>query len=296
MDDDIGIQFVEANGLNFEVHTCGDGDRLALLLHGFPEQAYSWRHQMPLLSRLGYTVWAPNLRGYGRSSRPAHVQDYLMGRLLADVAGLIDAADKRSTLLVGHDWGGMLAWMFALQRLRPLERLIVMAMPHPLLFARGLRHGSQLRRSWYILAFQLPWLPEKVLGMRGGRVLGGLLRRAAVDKGRFPDELLEIYRKAARQPGAITAMLNYYRANFGWFRGRHGAEHNRALAARLGTPTLMLWVEEDVAFSNELVLGTETLVDDLTLHALPGVGHFLQQEAPETVNALMEDWLRGGTG
>lgn len=291
MDDEIRTQFVEANGLRFEVLACGNGGKLALLLHGFPEQAYSWRHQLPLLARLGYTAWAPNLRGYGRSSRPTRVQDYLMGRLLADVAGLIDAAQKESTLLIGHDWGGMLAWMFALQALRPLDRLVVMSMPHPLLFARGLRHWPQLRKSWYILAFQIPWLPEKLLAMRGGRPLGDLLRRAAVDKRRFPDELLRVYREAARQPGAITAMLNYYRANFGWFRGRRRVEENRSLAEKLSTPTLLLWAEEDVAFRNELVHGTEALVSDLTLRTLPGVGHFIQQEAPETVNTEIEQWL-----
>src|SRR5271157_940421 len=103
-------EFIRANGLTFEVTTCGNGDRLALCLHGFPECAFSWRAQLPLLARLGFTVWAPNLRGYGQSSRPRRVSAYAMQNLVADVAGLMDTAGKRSTVLIGHDWGGAIAW------------------------------------------------------------------------------------------------------------------------------------------------------------------------------------------
>src|SRR5947209_15738221 len=120
----VRTEFHRANGLTFEVDVCGDGPRLALCLHGFPECAYSWRYQLPFLARLGYTAWAPNLRGYGHSSRPPRVADYALDCLLADVAGLIDAAGKRSTLLIGHDWGGAVAWFFALRQLRPLQGLI----------------------------------------------------------------------------------------------------------------------------------------------------------------------------
>src|SRR5437016_14244608 len=114
----IQTRFVQANGLCFEVDQCGEGDKLALCLHGFPECSFSWRYQLPLLARLGYTAWAPNLRGYGRSSRPPHVRDYALPCLLADIAGLIEAAGKHSTLLIGHDWGGLIGWHFALQALR----------------------------------------------------------------------------------------------------------------------------------------------------------------------------------
>jgi pimeloyl-ACP methyl ester carboxylesterase len=155
--------FVEANGLRFEVDTCGEGDRLALCLHGFPEAAYSWRRQLPLLAELGYRVWAPNQRGYGRTSRPPHVDDYRTGRLVADIAGLIDVSGARSVTLIGHDWGAAVAWLFATDRVRPLERLVIMNVPHPALFARCLRTFAQARRSWYMFFFQLPKLPELAL-------------------------------------------------------------------------------------------------------------------------------------
>src|SRR5258705_2946844 len=121
--DAIQYQIVRANGIDFNVAMAGSGERLALCLHGFPESSFSWRHQMPLLARLGYRVWAPDLRGYGESERPPRVQDYAIEKLMEDVGGLIDAAGARSTLLLAHDWGGSIAWYFALRRVRSLDRL-----------------------------------------------------------------------------------------------------------------------------------------------------------------------------
>jgi pimeloyl-ACP methyl ester carboxylesterase len=281
---------VTANGLEFEVATCGDGPRFALCLHGFPECSYSWRHQMPLLAEKGYTVWAPDLRGYGGSDRPGRVREYRMRNLIDDVAGLIDAAGAKETLLVGHDWGGAIAWIFALAGIRPLERFIVMNLPHPRLFRRGLRTWKQLRRSWYIFFFQLPWLPERVLGANGARRVSGMIRGSAAIKDRFPGEVLEVYRKNAAQPGALPAMLAYYRAYI-----RYGVDKDLARAAsrKLETPTLMIWGEEDTALGRELTIGTEELVSDLTLRYLPGVSHWVQQEAPEIVNTMIDAWLDG---
>ena len=191
----IQSRFVEANGLSFEVDQCGNGDKLALCLHGFPECSYSWRHQLPLLAQLGYTAWAPNLRGYGRSSRPSRVEDYAMPNLLADVAGLIDAAGKHSTVLVGHDWGAAIGWQFVLQSIRAVERLIVLNMPHPALFLKRLFRYPQILRSWYIFFFQIPWLPEWMFRLRGAKAIGAVFRDMAVDKSRFPDEVLDVYRR-----------------------------------------------------------------------------------------------------
>ena len=203
---------VPANGLEFEIAACGSGPRFALLLHGFPECNHSWRYQLPLLAEMGYTAWAPNLRGYGGTSRPKKIGDYRMRHLVDDIAGLIDAAGAERTLLVGHDWGGAIAWVFALAGIRPLERFIVMNLPHPLRFRQGLRTIAQLRRSWYVFFFQVPWLPELFLGANGARRVSGIIRGSAARKERFPSEDLEVYRRNAAQPGAIEAMLAYYRA------------------------------------------------------------------------------------
>ena len=292
-DSAITTRFVDANGLRFEIHECGAGDRLALCLHGFPEHAHAWRHQLPLLARLGYRAWAPCLRGYGRSSRPSRVEDYRMDRLTADVVGLIDAADARSTMLVGHDWGGAIAWATAIGRLRPLDRLIIMNIPHPALFFESLFRWPQVRRSWYIFAFQLPVVPELLLRRRGARAIARTILRMAVDKTRFPAEVLEVYRRQALAPGALTAMINYYRANRALFRQTRAGDPQRALTRTIEVPTLMIWGEADTALGKELTYGTERLVTDLTVRYLPGVSHWVQQEAPELVNELIETWLTG---
>ena len=287
----IKTEFISANGLTFEVDTCGSGPKLALCLHGFPESAYSWRYQLPLLSQLGYQAWAPNLRGYGRSSRPKEVEAYDLDRLVEDVAKLIDASGCTSTMLVAHDWGGAIAWMFALQKVRPLERLIVMNLPHPLLFYRGARKFPQYLKSWYILYFQIPWLPEWMLGVNNAYLLGAILQTSAMDKRCFSDDVLQVYRLSAQPPGALTAMINYYRANFYRFIKPLSPELETILEAPLEIPTLMIWGEDDVALSKFLTYGTELLVTDFTLHYLPGVSHWVQQEAPEQVNTLIKNWL-----
>jgi pimeloyl-ACP methyl ester carboxylesterase len=285
---EIKYEDIRANGLRFRVATCGEGNRLILLLHGFPELAYSWRHQMPALARLGYRVWAPDLRGYGGSDRPAKLRDYAIEALMADVAGLIDAAGAREVTLGGHDWGAVIAWFFASRRPRPIDRLVIMNVPHPQLFRDNMT-GRQLVRSLYALFFQIPWLPEKLLGMRGARLIGQAFLGSAVHKERFPDEVLEVYRAAARQPGALKAMLNYYRAI-----SRGGARRQLKLGFPvIEVPTLMIWGEQDVALGKELTVGTERFVSDLTLRYLPDASHWVQQDAPDTVNAMLEAWLTG---
>jgi epoxide hydrolase 4 len=281
-------EFVAANRLRFHVATCGAGERLALCLHGFPECWYSWRHQLPLLARLGYRAWAPDLRGYGESDRPARCQDYAIETLMADVAGLIDASGARSTLLLAHDWGGVIAWYVAMRKLRPLARLVVMNLPHPAVMERALRGWRQLARSWYVFLFQLPWVPEALFRARNCRAIGDAFRNMAVDKSRFPDAVLQVYRDNAARPGALTAMLNYYRA---FVRGGGGRRQRRLGYPVIDTPTLMIWGEHDIALGKETTYGTEQFVANLTVRYLPHASHWVQQEAPETVNAMLEAWL-----
>ena len=293
MQHEIKTKTVEANGLTFQVDTCGNGDKFAVCLHGYPESSFSWRYQLPLLARLGYTAWAPNLRGYAGSSRPPKKSDYRIDHLTADVAGLIDASGAASTLLIGHDWGGVIAWIFALQKIRPLDRFIAMNFPHPRLYRDRIARWPQITRSWYVFLFQLPWFPEFMMGSRGARTIRQTFYATAVDKSRFPEEVLDVYRKNALIPGALTAMINYYRANWGIRKGGLFAEQRQAIESVLETPTLMIWGEKDIALGRHLTYGTEKLVKDLTLRYLPDVSHWVQQEAPETVNAMIEAWLTG---
>jgi pimeloyl-ACP methyl ester carboxylesterase len=295
MNDEIRTTFIDAGELRFEVQQCGDPSarELALCLHGFPEHAYSWRMQLPHLAALGKLAWAPNLRGYGRSSRPRGARRYALELLVEDVCRLIDAADCDSVTLIGHDWGGVLAWMVALTEARPIDRLVVMNIPHPAIMRETLRwpfrSPRQLLRSWYALFFQIPWLPERLLTLRGARLVGEAFRGAAIDKSRFPDEVTDFYRKQALEPGAATAMINWYR----------GIRHSKLVPGDAGqldvidVPTLMIWGEADVALGVELTYGTEERVRDLTIRYLPDVSHWVQQEAPEVVNELLEAWLKG---
>ena len=278
---------VKANGIQFRVAEIGSGDRLALCLHGFPECWYSWRHQMPLLARLGYRVWAPDLRGYGGSDKPAGVAAYAIETLMDDVAGLIDAAGPRETLLLAHDWGGIVAWQLATRKLRPLDRLVCMNIPHLGAALAGSSWRQRLR-SWYMLFFQLPRLPERMLTADDGRRVGEMLRRSARVPAAFDDGDVEVYRRNVLVPGAATAMINYYRALV------RGGGFRRQIALgfpQIETPTLLLWGTEDIALGVELTRATPRFVPDLTLRLLPGIGHWVQQEAPETVNAMLEAWL-----
>lgn len=286
----IETRFVDANGLRFEVDQCGNGTTLALCLHGFPEHSFSWRHQLPLLAELGFTAWAPNLRGYGLSSRPDGVDAYSLENLVADVAGLIDASGCERTVLIAHDWGALIAWEFSMRKVRPLERLVICNVPHPVPAQRALRGIAQLRKSWYVFFFQLPRLPELMLGRDEARAVGEAIRRSAVDASRFPDQVVEVYARNAAQPGALTAMINYYRA---LVRGGGARRQRERGFPVIETPTLLLWGEEDVALTKETTYGTSEVVRDLTVRYLPRVSHWVQQDAPEAVNAMLAAFLKG---
>jgi len=284
----IQTRTVCANGFAFAVDEAGKGDRLALCLHGFPESRFSWRHQLPLLAKLGYRAWAPDLRGYGETEpKPRAVADYLIDRLMEDVAALIDASGAKSVTLIGHDWGAGLAWTFATNRVRPLERLAIMNVPHPGVMFASLRGGNwaQLRRSWYMFFFQLPGLPEAMMTRDGARAIREAFHGMAVDKTHFTPDVLDRYAADAQRPGAMTGMINWYRAAMrlgGKLRGPWPV---------IETPTLIVWGEEDAALGVELLDGTDAYVRDLTVKRLPGVSHWVQQEAPEQVNGILSEWL-----
>ena len=285
IDSGIKIKWVEANGLTFEVAETGEGDHLALCLHGFPELHYSWRHQMPLLAEMGYRVWAPNMRGYGETTRPSNKKDYRLNNLTADVGALIDASGAKEVTLIAHDWGAIVAWQFAIQKVRPLTRLVIMNVPHPLCARRELKTWKQLKKSWYIFFFQLPKLPEWRLGQNEAAVIGRLFRETSVNKDRFTREESEPYRQAAAKPGAITAMLNYYRSLLQTTDARKIGD------GTVDVPTLIIWGEQDVAIDIACLNGTEEYVPDLSVKRFPHASHWVQQDIPDEVNAALEDWL-----
>lgn len=282
-------EFIDANDIRFEVLTCGTGDTLALCLHGFPEVALSWREQMFTLAAMGYRVWAPNQRGYGLTSRPSAVEDYAIEHLIADVTGLIDASGATRVVLLGHDWGAIVAWCFATRRLRPLERLVIINVPHPICFHRSLKRPGQMLRSWYVAAFQIPALPEWFLARKGARAVGRSILRTSTAPDRFPRDLIEATQANAAQPGALKAMIDWYRA---FLRGGGMKRQLRQGFSPIDVPTLLLWGEEDKFLAKYTTDGTGEFVSHLTLRFLPGVSHWVQQDAEKQCNAELRSFLK----
>lgn len=283
----ISQRFIAANGQTFELAECGDpaSPRLALCLHGFPELNYSWREQMPLLAARGWRVWAPNMRGYGASSKPQGWINYRLDTLIEDVAALIDASGAQEVMLIAHDWGALVAWHFAIRRLRPLTRLVIMNVPHPKCAQRELKHWHQLKKSWYMFFFQIPGLPEWSLARDGAAAIKRVFVNDALNKQHFTADVQQVYADAALRPGAMTAMVNYYRALFRTPDARDIGD------AMVDVPTLMLWGDNDVALDVRCTNGTDQWVPGIELHLLPGVSHWVQQDAPDEVNRLLADWL-----
>lgn len=274
---------LEANGLGFTADCAGEGDAVALLLHGFPECRQSWRAQLPALAALGWRAVAPDMRGYGESSRPQEKAAYRIERLSEDAAALFEALGAKRRILIGHDWGGAIAWHAALTGV-PLDGLVILNAPHPARFREELRTWDQRRRSWYMAFFLLPWLPEWLLTRGGGRPLVRDLKRQSPN---LPDDLLETMRRNITAPGAAEAMLNYYRANI-----LRVAKEVPGVPP-IECPTLLLWGEQDVYLSPALAAGNEAFVSHLTVRRLPGVSHWVQADASAEVNRLIGEWARG---
>ena len=273
---------VSVNGVRLHCVVEGEGP-LVLLLHGFPETSHAWRKQIPELARR-FRVVAPDLRGYGRSDKPSGVDAYRTPVLADDVAGLVRAFGVERAHIVGHDWGGAVAWAFAMLHPDAIDQLVVLNCPHPAVMARALRSNwRQIRRSWYIFAFQLPWLPERILARDGARAIKDALRRSAKRPETFTEADLELYARAFSTPGAATGAINLYRA----------AVRARIPARKIAAPTLLIWGEDDSALGIELTRGMEALfVRPPRIEYLPETSHWVMEERPDVVNRLLNEFLR----
>lgn len=284
---DIVQRFIPTNGIRLHVAEAGPEDGpLVVLLHGFPEFWYGWRRQIPALAAAGFRVLAPDQRGYNLSDKPPRTRDYSTDRLAADVVGLFDALGEERAFLVGHDWGGGVAWTVAQQYPERLRALAVLNCPHVRAFQEVLRRSPrQLLRSWYMAAFQVPWVPEAILGAgRAARLERAMASTAR--PGAFREDDLARYREAWLQAGALTAMLNWYRA---------GLRHPTPIPTdrNIETPTLLIWGERDTALGTELIEPITRPCTDIRVERLPDATHWVQHEEPERVNALLIDFLGG---
>ncbi|BAZ52073.1 alpha/beta hydrolase fold protein [Nostoc sp. NIES-4103] len=275
-------EYITTNGVKLHYVTQGAGP-LMLMLHGFPEFWYSWRHQIPEFAKY-FQVVALDLRGYNESDKPQKQSAYVMDEFIKDVEGVIKGLGYDKCILVGHDWGGAIAWSFAYAHPEMVERLIILNLPHPAKFAQGLLTPQQLLRSWYIFLFQLPWLPEFLLQSSDFQAIEKALQSTAVNKNAFTQADLNAYKDAAAKRGALTAMLNYYRNSLQQFIS------NKTWGI-LHVPTLMIWGENDAALGKELTYDTGAYVKDLQIKYIPHCGHCVQQEQPELVNQYIKEYL-----
>jgi len=282
-----GIRFatVPTNHLQLSVAQAGSASApLVILLHGVPECWYGWRQQIGALAAANFHVWAPDQRGYGRSSKPSHVADYTLDKLAQDVVGLIEAAGRSKAVIVGHDWGGAVAWWLAANRPELVERLIIVNVPHPLVLRRLiLTNPRQTLRSWYMFVIQVPWLMDWAASRNQCEALAQGLQSSS-RPGTFTAEDCEQYREAWMQPGAITAMLNWYRALFRY--GVPASRNNRILP-----PTLILWGKQDKFILPEAAAASLNLCDNGQLVTYESATHWLQHEEPDDVNRRIIDFM-----
>lgn len=281
--------YAHVNNIRVHYVTAGEGP-LMLMLHGFPEFWYSWRHQIPVMAER-FRVAAPDMRGYNQTEKPVGVSHYRIGALMGDVAGLIAALGEEKAVIVAHDWGGGVAWPFAAHYPHMVERLIILNCPPPSVLIRHLlTNPAQRRRSYYMFLFQLPLLPELALRARDYDMIERSLRGWAIDKTAFSDADIAMFKEAAAKPGALSGGINYYRAAFRQFlrspRGGGGE------GPRVRCPTLVIWAEEDRALGKELTYDFHQEVEGpLEIEYIPGCSHWVQQERPELVNSYILDFL-----
>jgi len=273
---DVRLHYVEA----------GEGP-LVLLLHGFPQFWYQWRHQIPALVEAGFRVVAPDMRGYNLSDKLPGVRAYRVELLARDVERLILACGERTATVVGHDWGAIVAWFAAMRHPERVEKLAILNVPHPARFLEGLLSPMQLLRSSYVFFFQIPRLPEEVIRAGDFALLRSVLGRDPVQPEAFAAEDVERYVEAIVKPGALTATLNYYRALL-----RNPGE-TRALLQRVEAPVLVIWGERDRFLSRRLAEPPHLWVPNLVrVKRLPDASHWVAEDRPLQVNTLLLDFLR----
>jgi len=275
---------VATNGIRLHAVEAGPADgRLLILLHGFPELWHGWHRQIEAFAAAGFRVLVPDQRGYNLSDKPRGVASYRLDRLVQDVVGLIDEAGRDRACLVGHDWGGAVAWWVGVNFPQRLERLALLNIPHPYVMRRHLLHNpAQRRKSWYIFFFQLPWLPE-VYWRRRNWANGVRSLVATSRPGTFSEADLDVYRQAWSQPGAITSMIHWYRAAL-------RMPPPRPASPRVKVPALLLWGTGDRFLGKEMAQPSIDLCDDGRLVFLDA-SHWVQHEEPAAVHRLLAEFL-----
>jgi pimeloyl-ACP methyl ester carboxylesterase len=283
--ENIKFDYAQIGAVRLHYATAGDGDKLVVLLHGFPENWYSWRHQIAALSS-EYTVVAPDMRGYNLSDKPESVSDYRLDKLIDDVTGLINHFGRENAAVIGHDWGAAIAWGIGQKHPEYLWKLGALQVPPVSVWRKNLTL-RQLLASWYMFFFQLPFLPEFFLKQNDYAALENALRNTTLEKGVFTDADIAAYKNGWREPYALTAMINYYRANI---LGRFfvSSDANK----KITVPTVFIYGEHDQAVLPETVKGVGDFVEaEYQEFHIPTSAHWVQQEAGDAVTEILRDFL-----
>jgi len=275
---------VQANGIELHLAESGDASApLLILLHGFPEFWFAWRNYMSSLAASGFHVVAPDQRGYNLSEKPRGIDAYQLDILADDITGLAAALGYETFRIVGHDWGGSVAWSIASRHPSQLERMVVLNAPHPAIWLRAMRTDpDQRRRSGYVRFLRLPWLPEVLL--RLGRYQGLAKAFATACPEAFTADVMQTYRDAWRRPGALTAMLNWYRAIL-------RRPMPMLAPGTLSTRCLILWGDSDLFGIPKLADESAVLCAEAEAVHLPGIGHWIIHDAHETVLAHLQRFV-----
>jgi epoxide hydrolase 4 len=270
--------FVTVN--NVKLHVVSHGPQngsLVILLHGFPEHWYSWRHQLKALGDAGFFAVAPDQRGYNLSDKPQKIKDYSLDTLTQDVAELIRHYGREKAIIVGHDWGGVVAFRFAMDYPKMTQKLIIMNAPHPNAFAREIKKFRQLKRSWYMFYFFIPWLPEKMFLLAPQYWAQDVFHNKSFNKDAFDAEEIQTMVKAWQQPGAMRSMLHWYRAAF-----LHKPKNH---TLPIQSPTLIIWGMRDFALGPALIENMAPWFEgSLQIERIEDSSHWVQNEAPHEVN------------
>jgi pimeloyl-ACP methyl ester carboxylesterase len=275
---------IQADGVGLHVALAGEGPPI-ILLHGFPENWTSWRRQFPALVQAGFSVWAPDLRGYNLSDRPAARDAYHLRHLMDDVAAIVRATGAPRAHIAGHDMGGVIAWAFAGHRPTLVDKLVILNAPHPQIYLRKVRRPPQMFKSWYVLFFQFPRLPELALSARNFSAVRDMFVRMPFRRNAFTESDVDQYIRALSLPGALTAALNYYRANL------RSDSIQLAGSARIAAETLVIWGDHDPALDISLLDDLDRVVPRVQIHRIAESGHWVQNEAPDEVNRVLIDFL-----
>lgn len=282
----MNTNYIYNGPIGLETRCAGPDDgEVVVLLHGFPECWNTWKAQIPALAEAGYRVFAPNMRGYGQSSKPSDVADYHVDELIKDVDAIRRYAGVEKIHLVGHDWGAMVAWWFALNKPEQLASLTILNVPHPTVFLNTLkRKPLQILKSWYVFYFQLPYLPEITVPFGNFFIFRNVLKRTS-NQGSYTAEDIQTLIDHWKIPGTMRAQINYYRSAM---RSQPVPPHGDTVQ----TPTRILWGENDLALTVDMAHNSVSMLTEGELITYPDATHWLAHDKPKEVSLRILEHIR----